>query len=453
MRKIDVSIVVPAHNEAKRIGSLLNDLYTTMNSLPYSYEIIVSEDGSNDGTDLVVQKYSNCHPEVRHLHHDKRLGKGKALICGFKACKGNILIMIDSDGAYFPSDIPRLIEKINEDVDCAIGSRALEDSTLITSPSTIFTLLKRHIAGVLFNYLVRALFSIDIRDTQVGLKVFKREVIDAIIEKLSTTGFEIDAEILMRAKQAGFKIIEVPITFRYLKNPKINILTDGLKMGIGILRLRFLDNYRERTPQVHVDSVQYFLALKKFAEKSLHETIYSPKNPFKHFLHNSRRKTISALVKPNAFTLEVGCGDGYILSELKSAIGVELVPLRAKRAKSLTRKEVIVADAENLPFKQDSFQCIVATEVLEHLQDPVKALFEIKRVAENDSDLIITIPNERNFRIAECFVMQKPTDKHLHSLNEEFLLSLFPRKFKRNLPFNLPFSLSLNHCGVYINRK
>lgn len=219
------------------------------------------------------------------------------------------------------------------------------------------------------------------------------------------------------------------------------------------MRLRFLDNYRERTPQVHVDSVQYFLALKKFAEKSLHETIYSPKNPFKHFLHNSRRKTISALVKPNAFTLEVGCGDGHILSELKSAIGVELVPLRAKRAKRSTGKEVVVADAESLPFKQDSFQCIVATEVLEHLLHPVKALLEIKRVAENDSDLIITIPNERNFRIAGCFMMQKPTDKHLHSLNEEFLLSLFPRKFKRNLPFNLPFSLSLNHSGVYINRK
>ena len=454
MRKIDVSIVVPAHNEAKRIGSLLSDLYTTMNSLPYSYEIIVSEDGSNDGTDLVVQKYSNRHPEVRHLHHDKRLGKGEALICGFKACKGNILIMIDSDGAYFPSDIPRLIEKIYEDVDCAIGSRALEDSTLITSPSTIFTLLKRHIAGVLFNYLVRTLFSIDIRDTQAGLKVFKREVIDAIIEKLSTTGFEIDAEILMRAKQAGFKIIEVPITFQYLKNPKINILTDGLKMGIGILRVRFLDNYRGHTPpKAYVDAVKHFLIQKKVAEKS-HRNLYCSKNPFKRFLHNIRRKTVSTLVNTNAFTLEVGCGDGYILSKLKNAIGVDLVPLRAKRAKSLTRKEVIVADAENLPFKQDAFQCIVATEVLEHLQDPVKALFEIERVAENNSDLIITIPNERNFHIACFFMMQKPNNiAHFHSLNEKFLQSLFPLKFKHNLPINLPFHLSLHHCGVYINRK
>lgn len=233
LREIDISIVTAACNEASRIGPFLDELYMVMKTLAHSFEIIVSEDGSTDATDLVVQKYSEKYPEVRLIHHDVRLGKGKALIRGFKACKGNILVTIDSDGAYFSSDIPRLIEKINEDVDCAIGSRALEDSTLITRPSTIFTLLKRHIAGVLFNYLVRALFSTNIRDTQAGLKVFKSEVIDAIIEKLSTTGFEIDVEILMRAKQAGFKIIEVPLTFRYLKNSKINILTDGLKMGIA----------------------------------------------------------------------------------------------------------------------------------------------------------------------------------------------------------------------------
>jgi len=68
--------------------------------------------------------------------------------------------------------------------------------------------------------------------------VFKREVIDAVIEKLTTAGFEIDVEILAKAKQAGFKIIEVPISFRYLKNSKIHILKDGLKMGIGVLRIR-----------------------------------------------------------------------------------------------------------------------------------------------------------------------------------------------------------------------
>jgi len=152
LRKIDISVVTVAHNEANRIGPFLNELYRVMKTLPHSFEIIVCEDGSTDATSLIVQKYSEKYPEVRLMHHDVRLGKGKALIRGFKASKGNIVVMIDSDGAYFPSDIPKLIKKINEDVDCAIGSRALQESTLITNPSTIFTLLKRRIAGVLFNY-------------------------------------------------------------------------------------------------------------------------------------------------------------------------------------------------------------------------------------------------------------------------------------------------------------
>jgi len=231
-RKVDVSVVLPAYNEAERIGVFLNTLIDFVKESPASYEIVVVADGCIDATRELVNEYSKAYPGVQLVAFPKRLGKGGAIKLGFRNCHGQVLLYMDADGGYDPKEIPNLLRALN-DADCAFGSRALPGS-VSESPRT------RRVAGYLYVRLVNFLLLKGVKDTQAGFKAFKRKVIDTISEQVSARGFDVDVQFLVRAKMNGFKLAEVPVSYRFVEGSKVNVLKDGVSMGLWVLRFWFL---------------------------------------------------------------------------------------------------------------------------------------------------------------------------------------------------------------------
>jgi len=227
--EVDVSMVVPAYNKEHRIEAFLDRLVDFAEASPLSCEIIVVADGCTDGTCRVVEEYSRGNSAVTLLTSPTRLGKGGGLKLGFRNCRGSTILYIDADGSYDPDQIPRLLMALDS-ADCAVGSRALPGAVLDPMPPR-----RRIIAGELFSRMVKLLLLEKIMDTQAGFKAFKREVIDSTLGEVSTNGFDIDVQLLVRAKNKGFNLVEVPVTYRFVGGSSVNVLGDGLSMGLSVL--------------------------------------------------------------------------------------------------------------------------------------------------------------------------------------------------------------------------
>jgi len=140
------------------------------------------------------------------------------------------LVFMDADGGYDPKEIPRFLQVL-DDADCAIGSRAVEKAVLNPLPP-----IKRRIAGYLFMRLVNFLLLKEIRDTQAGFKAFKKKIIEKIISEVSANSFDFDVQLLVRAKEHGFKLVEVPVTYRFVQGSKVNTFRHGSLMGLYVLK-------------------------------------------------------------------------------------------------------------------------------------------------------------------------------------------------------------------------
>jgi hypothetical protein len=239
--RIDISILVPAHNEATRISPFLEQLLAFMGEFSHNngtaFEVIVAEDGSSDETLNIVKRLASTCSAIRVLHHDHRLGKGGALRAAFNESRGEVVIFVDADGSYQPSEIRLFLEAL-EKSSIAIGTR---------SPKRMKRLppIRRRVAGMIFNFLFRILFSSRVRDTQAGFKAFKRATFQALLSSTRTNGFEIDAEIIAKAQLLGLDLVEVPISYSYVEGSQVKVVRDGLAMASSLSRI-LIDNLSRR---------------------------------------------------------------------------------------------------------------------------------------------------------------------------------------------------------------
>ena len=221
-----ISIVIPAYNEENRIKTVLSKYSNHFQD----YEIIVVCDGI-DNTLNIVKEASERYPEIKLLNFKKRLGKGGAIIEGFKAAKGDRIGFVDADESVEPVDVKRMFDALS-DVDGVIASRRLKDSKILVKPP-----LKRRFASMIFNIVVRIIFRFPFCDTQCGAKVFKKEVIKDILDELKTKGFEFDVELLWMLKKKGYKVVEFPITWKHSEGSSFS-LSNAPKMFFSLLKVR-----------------------------------------------------------------------------------------------------------------------------------------------------------------------------------------------------------------------
>lgn len=227
-----LSVIIPAFNEERRLPATLESVHAFLMSWGKTFEIVVVDDGSTDGTSDVVQEFAKHHDGVRLLSYAPNQGKGHAVRTGMLAGAGDLLLLNDADGSSPIEELERLEAAIRDGSDLSIGSRAKPDPE-----RTVKALVHRKYIGNTFNLIVQSLLLPGIYDTQCGFKMFRREVAQDLFSVSRQNGYAFDVEILYIAKRRGYKISEVAIDWSNVEGSKVNVLVDSPKMLIDVLRI------------------------------------------------------------------------------------------------------------------------------------------------------------------------------------------------------------------------
>jgi glycosyltransferase involved in cell wall biosynthesis len=228
---VEVSVVFPAYNEADALEVAVEKVTEALSEFARSYEIIIAEDGSTDGTDKLAAALAEKYPFVKHIHREKRLGRGTALKNAFKQSSGEVLVYMDLDLATDLKHLKSLVGAVtSEGYDFATGSRMLPQSNVERSST-------RNIASKTYNFMVRALLGSKVKDHQCGFKAFRREPLMQLLDEVGAGHWFWDTEILVRAHRRGYKIKEIPVLWRGGRETKVKLLKDSLNMGWQILLL------------------------------------------------------------------------------------------------------------------------------------------------------------------------------------------------------------------------
>jgi glycosyltransferase involved in cell wall biosynthesis len=230
-RDAKLSIIVPVFNEGTVIAEHLRLLLSEVQNQFADFEVIVVSDGSTDRTS--AELLSLRHPGLTPLIFERNTGKGNAVRSGFKRATGNYILFIDGGMEIHPREIRIFVGLMDlYDSDIVIGSKRHPQSR-VNYP------WYRHLLSWLFQKLVHRLFDVDVTDTQVGIKLFKAEVVHAILPHLRIDRYGFDLELLSLASRAGYRrILEAPIRLDYFaknRRPLVIDLSHVLKVGLSLL--------------------------------------------------------------------------------------------------------------------------------------------------------------------------------------------------------------------------
>jgi glycosyltransferase involved in cell wall biosynthesis len=228
-----LSIVVPAFNEAARIGDSIQKIDTFVQGSPVSCEVIVVDDGSVDDTSAVVRR---CQARnLRLIRNETNHGKGYTVRQGVLAATGQYVLFTDADLSAPIEEATKLLHVARtEGADVVIGSRAVDRSYIEKHQSRL-----RETGGIVFNLMVRVLLGLRLHDTQCGFKLFHLQRSRPIFEKQTRSGFGFDPELLFLAKRHGLTIRETPVRWRHAEGSKVKPFRDGLIMLLDLVRIRW----------------------------------------------------------------------------------------------------------------------------------------------------------------------------------------------------------------------
>jgi glycosyltransferase involved in cell wall biosynthesis len=231
---VDLSIVVPAYNEEHRILPTLESLHRFLSAHPWSYEIVVVDDGSVDNTTGVVALAMARIPHLRLVRQKPNRGKGAAVRVGMLEARGQLRVMCDADGSMPPEQLPRLLAPI---VACraeiAIGSRYAEGAKTDAKQPWYRVMWSR-----LCNKVIQRSLVPGVRDTQCGFKAFTAETARDLFALGRIDGWAFDLEILALARRRGYAIEEVGVEWRDDRRSRVNPLKDMWKVVREALTIR-----------------------------------------------------------------------------------------------------------------------------------------------------------------------------------------------------------------------
>jgi len=230
------SIVIPAYNESARLGATLEKVLAFVHSQRWDAEVIVVNDGSRDNTVEIVRAFAAKDASLRLIENPGNRGKGHSVRNGMLNAHGQIVIFSDADLSSPIEEAAKLVRALEEGADIAIGSRWLRAET-----QTQRQPLYRQLFGRVFNLLLRLTLGLPFKDTQCGFKAFKQPAAQAIfpLQRIERWGF--DPEILFLARKFGFKVQEVPVLWGHSGGTRIHPLTDGSRMFLEMLHVRWND--------------------------------------------------------------------------------------------------------------------------------------------------------------------------------------------------------------------
>jgi glycosyltransferase involved in cell wall biosynthesis len=250
-----VSIIVPAYNEARRIGASLKEIieYTRRNA--GRFEIIVVDDGSTDGTAALAARYLADSPDVcsRVLTSPTNRGKGHAVRQGLLEARAPFALFSDADLSTPIEEMSKLLDPLmSGDADMSFGSRALDRALIgVHQPR------RRELGGRLFNLVLRLATGLPFWDTQCGFKAFRMSVCRPLLEAGTIDGFGFDIELLFEAHRAGLEMREIPVRWNHRDGSKVNFLRDGSGMlrDVFTMRRRAIDGFYDEGIQLAAAAV------------------------------------------------------------------------------------------------------------------------------------------------------------------------------------------------------
>ncbi len=230
-KSVEVSVVFPAYNEVDYLEPAVEKTVQALKEFTSSFELIIAEDGSTDGTAERSEELAQKYPFVKHIHGEQRLGRGTALTNAFKQSRGEVLVYMDLDLATDLKHLKPLVGAIaHEGYDFATGSRMMPESKVERT-------LRRSLTSKFYNFMVRAILGSKLRDHQCGFKAFKREPMLRLLDEVTDRHWFWDTEIFVRAARKGYKIKEIPVEWKSGRKTKVNLTKDSFSMGKQVLRL------------------------------------------------------------------------------------------------------------------------------------------------------------------------------------------------------------------------
>ena len=237
MKTVNLSLVIPAYNEEKRLPNTLRIINEYFKKKPYNYEIIVVDGGSIDRTSEVTKKFQKENPYIKLIRLPKNRGKGYHIRTGILNSSGEYIVFTDADCSTPIEEIEKLLFYLENNYDLAIGSRRLFESTVVLPQNWI-----RRGMGKIYNIFARLIGLKNIKDVPCGFKGFRKEAAMRIFRKMKLTGFSFDAEVLYLAQHKfNYKIKEVPIKWKNSGGSKVRLWSDPILMTMDLIKIKLYD--------------------------------------------------------------------------------------------------------------------------------------------------------------------------------------------------------------------
>ena len=232
--QVAYSLVIPAYNEEKRIGSFLEDLNDRM---PRDYEIIIVCDGSDRTADM-ARSYGD---RFRVLQYKHKLGKGGAILEGFKNARGSVIGYADADGSLGISEIVNVFQSVKTSDSVAIASRWVSGSKIVVRQPVL-----RIILGRLYHYVTFFMLGVKQKDTQCGLKAFGKDAVHEVMKHLTLNNISTDTAMLYHCKLLNYSVVEIPVTWKDVTGSKIHPVKTSLVMFATLLGIRLAHKSKSR---------------------------------------------------------------------------------------------------------------------------------------------------------------------------------------------------------------
>ena len=233
---MEISVVIPAYNEARRLPPTLERVCTFLSRREVrtglaGFEVLVVDDGSADATGEAVQAFETRG--VRLLTQPENRGKGAALKAGVLESQGRLVLLCDADLSTPIEDLERLEPHLDEAA-LVLGSRAVADSNVTTHQP-----LYRELMGKVFNLVIRCLGITGLKDTQCGFKLLTGEAAHRLFPELTVDRFAYDVELIWLARRHGYRVKEVGVTWANSEDSRVSPVVDSVNMFLDIVRFRF----------------------------------------------------------------------------------------------------------------------------------------------------------------------------------------------------------------------
>jgi dolichyl-phosphate beta-glucosyltransferase len=383
-----LTVVVPLFNEAHRFPIYAPQLVAFISRYPRGSEVVFVDDGSSDGTALMVEQFMTVHCDAPlRLHHQSHRGKGSAVAAGLMSAKTEIACFCDLDLATPLDDLARIVETAVRAPIIAIGSRGVASARI-----TRHQVRSRELLGRAYNKAIQFSLVPGIVDTQCGAKAARTSLWASIIPYCNEVGFAWDVEIIALARTMGLQVREIGVEWRHQEGSRVKPLRDGARMLRAIPRIRrnLRDQLRSRATSITQGGEAF---------DSEFAVLLTSKDTT-HWWFRSKATFVSLLLRrfalKDGWLVDIGAGAGGVTAMLgwdpDRSMALERSTQLVRETKRRDAVQAVAGDAADLPIPDASVNVVCLLDVIEHLSDPVSAIREAARILTNDGRLIINVP-------------------------------------------------------------